>query len=180
MNIDTDEFQKVVHANAFALLNFKESVRMVVLNAFANFATGDNLIRLGRDRNLPKLQGENEVEYRARILNAWEANIGSGDVYEIIRRITAVGYTFNSFEQGDTSGGDGSFNLLTRSTGAIYLDGSHVLDGSWKLDSPDINSFTIEIVEPFSLTEEEKARIRAAISPVLRASSKPPKIIAIV
>ena len=170
-NITTDETQNVVRSMAVLLLAFKTQVRNLVLNSFVNYANGIYLERIGRDRNLPRLTGEAEADFRARIANAWDRNIGQGDAPSIVAIMESLGYTFNSFDAGDTTKGAGSFNLLVQATGAARFDGTYTFDGSILYDTPTPNSFSIELVQAGAPTAEQEAVIRNALAPIIRASS---------
>lgn len=170
-NITTDETQNVVRSMAVLLLGFKEQVKNLVLNSFVGYANGIYLERIGRDRNLPRLTGETESAFRARISNAWDRNVGQGDAPSIIAIMESLGYVFNSFDAGDTTKGAGSFNLLIQSTGAARFDGTYIYDGSILYDTPTPNSFSIELVQAGAPTVEQEAIIRAEVTPIIRASS---------
>jgi len=170
-NITTDETQNVVRSMAVLLLSFKDQVRNLVLNSFVGYANGIYLERIGRDRNLPRLTGESEATFRARISDAWERNVGQGDAPSIIAIMESLGYTFNSFDQGDTAGGAGSFNLLIQATGVARFDGTYSFDGTILYDTPTPNSFSIELVQASAPTVEQEAIIRNAVTPIIRASS---------
>lgn len=169
-NVNTDEIQNIVRASAASIVDFRAQVKNFLISSLANFAEDSDLDSIGQSRNLPRLPGETDSSYRIRILNAWEANTGAGDARSIIAVIEALGYTFNSYIQGDTTKGDGSFNLIVRSLGAKYFDGSWDFDGSIYFNTPPANGMTIEIVQGFPVTVEQIELINKSLAPILRAS----------
>lgn len=169
-NVNTDEIQNIVRAGAASVIDYRAQVKNFLLISFADFAEGLNLDSIGRSRNLPRLPGEGDTGYRARILNAWEANAGAGDVGSIIGIIEALGYPFNSFVQGDTTKGTGTFNLIVRSLGSKVFDSTWTFNGVVYFDTPPANGMTIEIVQATPVTAEQERIIDAALAPVIRAS----------
>lgn len=183
-----DEFQKIIRSYSYGILNFKHyGVRNTVLNSTANFAEGKNLERVGRDRNLPRYQGEDVDEYRVRVRDAFRKNLGLGGVDDIISVMEGLGattlgtqYLFNSFVSGDKGdSSEGLFNVLTKSlAGGAVCDGTFDCDGTLACDSPESNDIVFEIVQtPASISTAQETEIRNALDPIIRASSTILKII---
>lgn len=171
-NINTDETQKAIRAASFLLFEFKQTVNDAILNMFPQHAQQSNLERIGRDRNAPRFINEDLDEYRDRIINAFDFNQGIGKVEDIIRAMRGLDYVFNSFTQGDTTLGTGSFNLLVGSLGGLKYDDSEVYNGPPPVyNSPTENDVNIELVQAGAPTQAQIDEIREQLRPVLRASS---------
>ncbi len=170
-NINTDETQIIIRAASFLLFEFKEIANIAILNFFPQHATQENLERIGRDRNAPRYINEDLDEYRDRIINAFDFNRGIGKVEDIQRAMRGLDYAFNSFTQGDTSGGPGSYNLLVHTIGGVKYDGSEQYDGNVKYNTPGPNDINIEIVQASPPTSAQKQEIRDQLKPIIRASS---------
>lgn len=170
-NVLTDETQNTIRAASFLLFQFKQTMNDAILNLFPQYATEENLERIGRDRNAPRYANEELSEYRDRVINAFDFNQGIGKAEDIIRAMRGINYAFNSFTQGDTSGGPGSFNLLVHTTGGAQYDATYIYDASIKYNAPNRNDVNIEIVQAAAPTPEQEAEIREQLRPILRASS---------
>jgi len=180
------EFQNIVRSYAVQILRYKYSgVRNTVYNSIANTAEGANLERIGRDRNLPRYQLEDIDEYRARVVDAYNKNLGLGDVENIIRAMEGLGastlgvqYQFNSHTSGDKGDSTtGLFNLLIESLGGFQYDATKKYDGSIKYDTPSDNDIVIEIVQPTAISNAQALEIRNELDPIIRASSQIIKIV---
>jgi hypothetical protein len=161
MNINTDETQLIIRAGSFLLFGFKEDVNIGVLNFFPQHAGQENLEKIGRDRNAPRYINEDIDEYRDRVINAFDFNRGIGKAEDIIRAMRGLDYAFNSYTQGDTSGGTGSFNLLVHTTGGVQYDASEKYDANVKY----------ELIQAGAPTPDQEAEIREQLKPIIRASS---------
>ena len=170
-NIDTDETQKAIRAAAFLLFEFKQTVNTAILNFFPQYADQENLEKIGRDRNAPRYINEDLDEYRDRVVNAFDFNRGIGKADDIIRAMRGLGYVFNSFIQGDTSGGPGSFNLIVFTVSGEKYDGSKKYDGSFKYNAATVNDINIELVQATPPTDDQKTDIIDITRPIIRASS---------
>jgi len=167
----TDEIQNLVRAFSFVGAELRIQIRNAVLQQFPDYATEENLERIGRNRNIPRLPGEDLDKYFLRVLNSYETNRGTGSAEEYIAIIEALGYIFNGFVAGDTSGGIMSFNLITLASGVQEYDGDNIHDGSIKFDAPQDNEIRIEIVQAGAITPEQDIEIRDAVERIRRASS---------
>lgn len=170
-NIETDETQNIVKAASYSLFYFKTAVNDAILNFFPQFAGENYLEQIGRDRNAPRYSGEDLDEYRARVVDAFNYNRGIGKAEDIIRAMRSIGYAFNSFDAGDTSGGPGSFNLLVHSTGGAKYNGTYIHDGSIDFNAANENDIIIELVQVSTPSSGQVTAIREALAPVIRASS---------
>ncbi len=171
-NINTDETQLTIRAASALLFQFKETVNGAMLNMFPQFANTENLEQIGRDRNAPRYINEAIGEYRERVINAFSFNQGIGKAEDIIRAMRGLDYVFNSYTQGDTSGGLGSFNLLVGSLGGLKYDDSEVYNGPPPIyNSPTENDVNIELVQAGAPTQDQIDEIRDQLRPILRASS---------
>lgn len=170
-NINTDETQIIIRAASFLLFEFKEIANIAILNFFPQHATQENLERIGRDRNAPRYINEDLDEYRDRVINAFDFNRGIGKVEDIQRAMAGLDYVFNSFTQGDTSGGTGSYNLILHTVGGVKYDGAKKYDGSFKFNTAGPNDINIEIVQATPPTAAQKQEIRDQLKPIIRASS---------
>ena len=169
-NIDTDETQVSIRAASFLLFEFKETVNLAILNFFPQFANQENLEKIGRDRNAPRYINEDLDEYKDRVINAFDFNRGIGKAEDIIRAMKGLGYIFNSYEQGDTSGGSGSFNLIVHTIGGSKYDGSKKYDGSFKYNAATVNDINIELIQVSPPTTDQKVDIIYITRPIIRAS----------
>lgn len=170
-NTNTDETQLTIRAASFLLYKFKETVNVTMLNFFAQYATEENLERLGRDQNAPRYKNESFDEYRDRIINVFDFNRGIGKAEDIIRAMVSLGYVFNSYTQGDTTEGAGSFNLLVHTLGGVDYDASEVYDANIKYNAANVNDINIELIQAGSTTTQQEEDIRNILNPIIRASS---------
>lgn len=170
-NISTDETQFCIRAASFLLFQFKETVNIAMLNMFPQHADQDNLERIGRDRNAPRYINEDLDEYRNRVINAFDFNQGIGKADDIIRAMRGLDYAFNSFTQGDTSGGAGSFNLIVHTVSGVKYDASEDYDANVKYNAANENDINIELVQAGVPTPTQEADIRDITRPIIRASS---------
>ncbi len=170
-NIDTDETQLMIRSASFLLFQFKQTMNDAILNLFPQYADEPNLERIGRDRNAPRYANEDLSEYRERVINAFDFNQGIGKAEDIIRAMRGLNYAFNSYAQGDTSGGPGSFNLLVHTTGGVDYDASEQYDANVKYNAANENDINIELVQAGAPTPEQEADIREILRPIIRASS---------
>jgi len=185
----SDENQNYVRALSFAMTLWRfTGVVNTVKNSFANYAVDNNLERIGRDRNLPRYQGEEIVDFRARVLEAFERNQGLGSVDDIISTMEGLGartlgvqYQFNSFIQGDKGdSSEGLFNLLIKSlAGGATYGGTYKYDGTLKYDAPSASDIIIEIIQTPAISTDQENEIRNNLLQIIRASSKVQKIIRI-
>lgn len=170
-NINTDETQNCIRAAADALFKFRQAIGTAVQNFFPEYASEANLEQIGRDRNAPRYNNENLEDYRARVQDAFGFNRGIGKVDDIKRVMTSLGYSFNSFIQNDNTGGEGFYNIVILTTGSNFFDGDSNFDGALFFNTPQRNDINIEIITASPILDAEKARIRAALNPIIRASS---------
>jgi hypothetical protein len=170
-NIETDETQNIIKAGSYALFYYKDAINQAILNFFPQFAGDAYLEQIGRDRNAPRYAGEDLDEYRARVVDAFNFNRGIGKAEDIIRAMRSIGYSFNSFDPGDTSGGPGSFNLLVHSTGTAKYDGTYIHAGSIDFSAANENDIIIELVQVSTPSPGQVEAILEALAPVIRASS---------
>ena len=175
LNVDTDEVQN--HVRAFTLLasGFKKQVSAFVSNAYPSKASEENLLILGRDRNQPRVEGENLATYRDRVVNAFENNIGSGNAADIIRIMISLGYLENtpdSFIQGNNAGGEGSFNVIIQGISGSLHNAVSDHDDTILHNSTGPNKIGIELVQALAITQDQEDDIRNELRPIIRASSE--------
>jgi hypothetical protein len=115
------------------------------------------------------MAGEGLDRFRSRVINAYEENLGRGSLEDIQINMFSLGYTFNSTKAG-TSGPEGSYNILVRSLGTVLFDGTYLYDGSINHDAPGPNDIVFELIQAAAITPEQRAEIRAVLSPIIRAS----------
>lgn len=136
-----------LEAFSYMAARFKVEANNMLDQYYAQLCEGKELGQHGRDRNTPRYPGEaSTADYRIRVINAWEENIGRGGTDDIQRVIDGYGFIFKSHKSGFV-GGDSydSYNIVLRNTaGAQIYDGTFDYDGTKIYDGLPANGFHVE------------------------------------
>lgn len=176
-----NETKNLIKALTCAEIRFKIEVEKMLRNYYASTAPVASLNILGRDRLITRYPLETDDEkYRDRVINAYDENVGRGNVWDIIRVIEGHGFSFlgdpEGFYPGFPAGTpNDKFNLLIRGLGGAVYDATYIYDSTIKYDAVGINSILIEIKG--STTTDEKIALQTQLFKIVRASIKIIKIV---